>query len=568
MRIKRLVLICIVLFISLNNTYAQKNTTTQQNQNLNLDNENQKINADAMDLINQFNMQSGYTMGPPKQIPIDRTINPNKYVVGPNDIFTLGMYGYLNQQIPLIVNLEGSIVIPTVGEIKVDGLTLREAKEKVVTAVKKRYYSSDISFIITTPRNFIISVSGAVQKKFEVNSLTRTSDIISYIVYDTLNPALDQYKKNLNFEFFLPDISLRNIEIIRKSGHVDKVDLYRFFYTNDEIYNPYFQDGDLLKIPSGQLLQNFVSVNGAVQLGGVYEYNVEDNLTSVINLARGFDQDANIDSISVFRLNKDTGKLEAIIVSYRNDPGFKVNLFDRIFVKYNTIPIKSLSVTVLGEVERPGIYPIAFKKTTLKDVIELAGGFLPNAYLPLSIVFRRYDEEYMKTDTAEILVNMRANDLIVNEKDKLSFERDVVSRRNRMVVDFEKLYKENDSTQNIILENRDVIYINDNKNIVYVYGQVSNEGFVPYKEGADYQYYIDKAGGFSLAADKGNTRVIKFNSRGWYEADKTDVQSGDFIYVPKHSPSEFKENLTIIATMIGVVASVITTYLLIMQQNK
>lgn len=568
MRIKRLVLICIVLFISLNNTYAQKNTTTQQNQNLNLDNENQKINADAMDLINQFNLQSGYTMGPPKQIPIDRTINPNKYVVGPNDIFTLGMYGYLNQQIPLIVNLEGSIVIPTVGEIKVDGLTLREAKEKVVTAVKKRYYSSDISFIITTPRNFIISVSGAVQKKFEVNSLTRTSDIISYIVYDTLNPALDQYKKNLNFEFFLPDISLRNIEIIRKSGHVDKVDLYRFFYTNDEKYNPYFQDGDLLKIPSGQLLQNFVSVNGAVQLGGVYEYNVEDNLTSVINLARGFDQDANIDSISVFRLNKDTGKLEAIIVSYRNNPGFKVNLFDRIFVKYNTIPIKSLSVTVLGEVERPGIYPIAFKKTTLKDVIELAGGFLPTAYLPLSIVFRRYDEEYMKTDTAEILVNMRANDLIVNEKDKLSFERDVVSRRNRMVVDFEKLYKENDSTQNIILENRDVIYINDNKNIVYVYGQVSNEGFVPYKEGADYQYYIDKAGGFSLAADKGNTRVIKFNSRGWYEADKTDVQSGDFIYVPKHSPSEFKENLTIIATMIGVVASVITTYLLIMQQNK
>ena len=76
------------------------------------------------------------------------------------------------------------------------------------------------------------------------------------------------------------------------------------------------------------------------------------------------------------------------------------------------------------------------------------------------------------------------------------------------VLKLEKLYKENDSTQNIILENRDVIYINDNKNIVYVYGQVSNEGFVPYKEGADYQYYIDKAGGFSLAADKGNRNLF------------------------------------------------------------
>ncbi len=570
MRLKILAIIFIILFIFSNNIIAQKNTTNQQNQsqNTNLDNGNQRVNADAQDLINQFNMQSGYSLGPPKQIPIDRTVNPNNYVVGPNDIFTLGMYGYLNQQIPLIVNLEGSIVIPTVGEIKVDGLTLREAKEKVVTTVKKRYYSSDVSFILTTPRNFIISVSGAVQKKFEVNSLTRTSDIISYIVYDTLNPALDQYKKNLNFEFFLPDISLRNIEIIRKNGVVDKVDLYRFFYTNDEKYNPYFQDGDLLKVPSGQLLQNYVSVNGAVQLGGVYEYNEEDNLTSVINLARGFDQDANIDSVSVFRLNKETGKLEAISVSYTNDPEFKINLYDRIFVKYNTIPIKSLSVTVLGEVERPGIYPIAFKKTTLKEVIEMAGGFLPTAYLPLSIVFRRYDDEYMKNDTAEILVNMRANDLIINEKDRLSFERDVISRRNRMVVDFEKLYKENDTTQNLILENRDVIYINDNKNIVYVYGQVLNEGFVPYKEGADYQYYIEKAGGYSLAADKGNTRVIKFNSRGWYKADETVVMSGDFVYVPKHTPSEFKESLTIIATMIGVVASVLTTYLLIVQQNK
>ena len=163
---------------------------------------------------------------------------------------------------------------------------------------------------------------------------------------------------------------------------------------------------------------------------------------------------------------------------------------------------------------------------------------------------------------------MRANDLIINEKDKLNFERDVRSRRNRVIVDFEKLYLNNDSTQNIILEDKDVVYINDNKNIVYVYGQVENEGFVPYKEGADYSYYIEKAGGYSLAADEGNTRVIKFNTRGWYKPDDVKVGSGDFVYVPKETPAEFKESLTIVATMIGVVASILTTYLLIVQQNK
>jgi protein involved in polysaccharide export with SLBB domain len=162
---------------------------------------------------------------------------------------------------------------------------------------------------------------------------------------------------------------------------------------------------------------------------------------------------------------------------------------------------------------------------------------------------------------------MRTNDLIINDKDKASFERDVISRRNRMVIDFEKLFNNNDLSQNVVLEDKDVIYINDDKKVVYVYGQVINEGYVAVKEGEDYDYYIEKAGGYSLAADKGDTRVIKFNSRGWYKAGDTKVMSGDFIYVPKQSPKEFKESFTIIATMIGVIASVITTYLLIKQNN-
>jgi protein involved in polysaccharide export with SLBB domain len=236
-------------------------------------------------------------------------------------------------------------------------------------------------------------------------------------------------------------------------------------------------------------------------------------------------------------------------------------------VKYKSNYLKNTSVTVLGEVNRPGIYPITFKNTTLKEVVEMAGGFTPTAYLPLCIVFRRYDDEYLKRDTNEIFINMRANDLIVDDNDKLAFERDVLSKRNRMVVDFEKLFNENDSTQNIILEDRDVIYINDDKKIVYVYGQVSNEGYVPYKKGADAEYYIEQAGGYSLAADEGNTRIIKFNSRGWYKPDYTEILSGDFIYVPKDLPVEFKESLSIIATMIGVLASVITTYLLIRQEK-
>jgi protein involved in polysaccharide export with SLBB domain len=549
------------------NIYAQRDITNTNSQNTssnNSNNTNFKINADAPDIINQFSNSSNIQY---KSFPIDKAINPDNYIVGPNDMFNLSIYGYINQTLPLIVNLEGSLIVPTIGEIKVNGLTLSETKDKVIRAVKKRYYSSEVSLSISTPRTFLISISSIVQKKIEVSPISRPSDIINLIFYDTANVSKLTYKYNNPKEFFNPEISLRNIELIRKNGSIVDVDLYKYFNTNDDKYNPYFLDGDLLKIPYGQLAKNYITVEGAVQLAGVYEYNKNDDLESIIGLSRGFDTDAEPDSISVFRIYSSTNKYDVINLSYNDNRDFKINVYDRVLVKYKSNYVKNLSVTILGEVNRPGIYPITFKNTTLKEAIEIAGGFKSTAYLPLSIVFRKYDKEYNKNDTNEILINMRTNDLIVNEKDKLSFERDIISKRNRMVIDFEKLFKDGDLSQNIMLEDKDVIYINDDKKVVYVYGQVLNEGFVTLKEGADYEYYIDKAGGFSLAADEGNTRIIKFNSRGWYKPNKVEVLSGDFIYVPKKSPTEFKDTFTIIATMIGVVASLITTYLLIKQNQ-
>jgi soluble lytic murein transglycosylase-like protein len=59
-----------------------------------------------------------------------------------------------------------------------------------------------------------------------------------------------------------------------------------------------------------------------------------------------------------------------------------------------------------------------------------------------------------------------------------------------------------------------ILYINDNKNIVYVCGQVNSEGYVFYISDKNYKYYVEKAGVYGLAADESNTRIIKFNSRG------------------------------------------------------
>ncbi|MBS1517386.1 MAG: SLBB domain-containing protein [Bacteroidetes bacterium] len=522
------------------------------------------INADAPDIFDQLQSQNTFSN---RSIPIEGAINPDLYIVGPNDLFTLGLYGYINQQIPVVVSPEGSVVIPTVGEVKVSGLSLTAAKQQIIRAVKKRYYSSEASFTLNTPRTFLIKVSGLTQGNFEVSPVTRVSEILKVLVFDTLNTSRVFYEKTNEREFFNNQISLRNIELIRKDGTVKKVDIYKYFLTNKDEFNPFFLEGDLLKIPYLQLDNNFINIGGAVQLAGSYEFSEGDDLETIIGIARGFDVSAEKDSIVLYRAEEKSSNFKMIDLSFERDKDFKIQSFDRIFVKSKINYQKNLSVLILGEVLRPGYYPISFKNTRLKDIIEMAGGLKEKAYLPLSILFRNYDAEYTAKDSAEVLINLRANDLIVTEIDKENYITDIKSKRNRVIVDFEKLMKKNDESQNVILEGKDIIYINDNKNIVYVFGQVGQEGYVPFKEGENAEYYINKAGGFSLAADDADTRIIKFNSRGWYYPDETKIESGDFVYVPKEVKKQFSQTVSVIAQIAGVILGVLTTYILI-KQNK
>jgi len=545
------------------NQQTEKLSPTQQTTNL-TPNVLPKINADAFQLLSEINTQGIIT----STIPVEGTIDADKYIVGQGDIFTLGLYGFINQLLPVPVNLEGSVVVPTVGEIKIAGLTLKEAKEKVISAVKKRYYTSTVSFTLSNPRTFLVQVTGLTQGTYPVTGLTRPSQLLSAIIFDTLNVSKKIELSLKNAKDIPNPVSLRNIELRRKDGSVQRVDIYKFFYTKDDRYNPPFLEGDLLKIPNTYLGRNCITVEGAVQLGGIYEYAPDDNLESAIALARGFDADAEPDSIVVYRPYGKTEGFKEYYLSYERDKNFKIEVFDRVFVKYKTNYQKTITCRVLGEVVRPGLYPITFKQTRLRDVIEMAGGFTKNAYLPLCIVFRNYDEEYTLKDTMEIIINKRASDFIVTEQDKLNFMEDVRGRRNRVIVDFEKLFLENDESQNIIIEDKDIIYVNDDKKFVYVYGQVQAEGYVAFKEGADVEYYIEKAGGYTLAADKSNTRIIRFNTRGWYKPGDVAVRSGDFIYVPKVVERPFPEIVNIISQIASVVLGVITTYILIRNTQK
>lgn len=543
-----------------------KDPTSKSNplKQLDLNMNTNKMDLQNMDILKQIEPTASTNTIYNDQL-LEGAVDANKYIVGPNDIFSLGIWGVVNTPLPLAVSPEGSLIIPSVGEVAVSGLTLSEAKSRVIAAVRKRFISAEITLTLVSPRRFLVTVTGVGQGTYPTSAIMRASSLIAFIFSDSLS-----LMKSGTMTYERSSFSMRNIKLLRKNGEAQRIDLYKYFSTRDEKYNPFLREGDVITLQKYDWEGKFLAVQGAVQFPGVYEYINGDDLETAIQLVRGVASVANLDSITVSRMDPTATRMEKIYLRYDIDKDFQLQPNDRVYVNAFAEVRRDFNVLVLGEVVRPGNYPITLNTTRLSEIINEAGGLLPNSYLPNSEIYRKLDTFFIQTknrDTLENVYTRRLNDIVSNKEEKESFDQDLLYKIGRVNVDFDKLEK-GDNSQDIILKNGDIIYIADNRKEVYVYGQVNRPGFVPYKEGADAQYYIDAAGGYGERADEDEIRIIKFKTREWLEPSEATIQSSDFVYVPRIIKRDFAYDIDLISKVAGVIVSVITLTLLVIQSQK
>lgn len=557
---------CVNMFVYSQSGLNDKDPTSKSNslKSLDLNMNTSKMDLQNFDILKQIEPSATTNTIYNDQL-MEGAIDAAKYIVGPNDIFSLGIWGVVNTPLPISVSPEGSLIIPSVGEVAVSGLTLSEAKSRVIAAVKKRFISAEITLTLVSPRRFIVTVTGVGQGTYPTSAIMRASSIIAFIFSDSVS-----LMKSGTMPFERSSFSMRNIKLTRKNGEISRIDLYKYFATRDERFNPFLREGDVLTLQKYDWEGKFLAVQGAVQFPGVFEYIEGDDLETAIELVRGVTTVANMDSIIISRMDPTATKMEKFIVSFDREKHMKLEANDRVYVNAYAEQRRDFKVLVLGEVVRPGNYPITLNTTRLSDIIIEAGGLLPNSYLPNSEVYRKLDTFFIQTknrDTLENVYTRRLNDIVSNKEEKESFDQDLLYKIGRVNVDFDKL-SEGDNSQDIVLKDGDIIYIADNKKLVYVYGQVNRPGFVPYKEGADAQYYVDAAGGYGERADEDEVRVIKFKTREWLEPDEATIQSSDFVYVPRVIKRDFAYDIDLISKVAGVIVSVITLTLLVIQSQK
>lgn len=508
---------------------------------------------------------SQYPLLDPNLLSLEKPIDPATYIVGPGDILSVNIWTSPPLSFTVQVTVEGTVIIPTVGEVKVSGLTLSETKEKIIQKIKSKYIASEITTTLIVPRSFNITITGYGLKegKYKVRSIDRVSNAIAL----ALSQDTTKFRDNIKFQ---NSINLRKI-LLKRNGNTINVDLRRYFATGDDKYNPYLLDGDWIVVQKRDS-NSFVGIYGAVNKPGLYEFVEGDKLTDIVQIAGGPLESAMLEAVEILKLNEEGKEKERLTVNLKKilngeEEDIKLENNDRIFIPERKTLKQDYKVVVLGEVKYPGTYPISANGTMLSEVIKKAGLTIYSD-LGNAMIIKQWTNFPFKIDSLIPILMLKGFGFASVDTGYFSFESSILTSLKFASVDIEKVVSGKEDYE---LQDGDLIYIPQKINSVYVFGQVNNPGFVPYEKGKSYKDYISKAGGFSQFARKGDVKVIKRKTFNWYSADKAVIEPGDYIFVPKkiiREPGYYWNLVKDIILTAGAVASTVATIILITRQTK
>jgi polysaccharide export outer membrane protein len=330
---------------------------------------------------------------------------PEGYILGTGDSVSIQVFGKENRDMQLTVTREGELVFPTLGPIRVAGLTFTELKSFIVSKVKQKIIGVNVVVSLAELRSMRIFVLGDAYKPgpYTLSSLSS----VTHAIFAAGGVS---------------DIgSLRNIEVKRSGKLIQKVDLYDLLIKGDSSSDMLLQSGDVVFIPP----QNkSVSIAGEVRRPAIYELVEGDDFTTVLAMAGGVLPSAFTKSAIVERYNR-SGLRRIINIDLSNKIESAKNVQSGDYIRIlKGSDMYEQSITLIGAVVRPGKYQW-HKNIQLSDLIARADShLLPYADLGYGIIVREIDTarnvEILQFNLAKIFLDKNSiNNIRLNTNDKI-----------------------------------------------------------------------------------------------------------------------------------------------------
>lgn len=494
--------------------------------------------------------------------PFEGFVDENQYIVGAQDIISVEVHGTIPMTWRgMVVNAEGYLIIPTIGNVHVGDITLAEAKERVKQAISERIRSDKVLVTLEMPKPVNIHVIGDLSSpgRYTFPAHSRLDHaIINLLVGFTLTqeedseePVLQRRSYSISSRpigqpfpedgqpFDLSQFNLRNMVIKHRDGSEFNADLLAYLNGGVMESNPYLRDGDVIMIRRTDRLAPKISMSGAVKSGFSSDFRNDDTVAYLLNVAGGYDIEADTTHFFVARMMGDSIERIRVEGSAASNDTFVLHPNDRIIVPRSERSRDNQSVWISGEVATPGSYPIRENTTTIMDLVQVAGDLTSRA-LPSAVFIERTEpnEFYYSFGWSEQQMLERTGDQYQDGLDYIRQERALSTRF--IFVDL----RNEERARQIVLKNGDRIHVPNDEKTVLVMGQVNKTGYYPYSDGMDSNEYIQLAGGYSYAAERERTFIIKAGSREWRKPGETPVESGDIIFIDRTPTDQFLANRT------------------------
>ena len=418
----------------------------------------------------------------PATAPVPGTQVPvaSDYVLGPDDEFTVTVWGQVDGVYKVRVNREGEAIFPRIGALPVAGLPYGELRNYIGRAFSQQFKSTSISVAMGQLRSIQVFVVGEVQKPgaYTMGSLST--------VLSALFAAGGPSKTG----------TLRDVRLMRNGKVVAQIDLYDFLLKGDKSNDQRLSDQDTVFVP---LVGPVVGVAGHVQRPAIYEVKSGSTLGDVLALAGGIRPTGYLTRVQLER-----------IADHQKRVALDLDLTTAPVAQNGLTPVSNrtgsdVHLTPLQNMDLIKVYPIS---PILQKVVYLKGHVLrPGPY--------------------ELKAGMRVSDVIAGPLDLrpdsfLDYARVVRysgPERTRQVMPFRLLRAfANDPTSNLELQALDEIEVYSKDELktlptVSVAGEVRKPGSYPLLKAMRVSDLIATAGGFQKLAYMKRAELTRYALR-------------------------------------------------------
>lgn len=299
---------------------------------------------------------------------LDKTINDSLYIIGPGDILSVNIISAKPIYFEMIVSPEGKVDIPGLTTINLDGLSLKDGKEKIKNNLENKFINSEIFVQLVEVKLVKVFLTGAVINP-GATSVKASERVIDIIIS---SGGINELGKMYNVEL------TRNDSAIILNG-------YDYLLHNDMSNNPYVKAGDVINVKKADPYSETIAVRGATNKTGLYPIQKDEKLSNFLMRYDNFGSAIKIEQINITRY-KDDKKRTINIDMINNSKNIKLKPGDIL-----EFPMIS-EIYVQGFVNVPGAYPFVSGYKAI-DYIGLAGGNNENGNAKRVIIIRKNGEK-------------------------------------------------------------------------------------------------------------------------------------------------------------------------------